>query len=147
MQAGLETLLQLERAASPEWRAFLAVRFTFQRTIGSREAWRLSVESLRSFKPKNRVAAIRRRDKYQSALQQVIDDVLAARSLPSQDRHLVPFYIFGISDGISRWYSPGGRLSEEQIVNDATRFVMRSLGIPEDASEIRGDSEFADSKA
>src|SRR5258707_126504 len=73
MQAGLETLLQLERAASPEWRAFLAVRFTFQRTIGSREAWRLSVESLRSFKPKNRVAAIRRRDKYQNALQKVID--------------------------------------------------------------------------
>jgi TetR/AcrR family transcriptional regulator, cholesterol catabolism regulator len=147
MQAGLEALLELEKNSPAARRAFLAVRFTFQRTIASRESWRLSIEALRSYKPKNRAAATRRRDNYQRLLQTVIDEAWADHHLPEQDKDLAVKYIFGIADGISRWYSQNGRLSDAEIVNDASLFVMRALSIRRDLFSLpRVEIELARTK-
>ncbi len=129
MQTSLESLMEFEKSASPQRRAFLAVRLTFQRTIASREAWRLSLEAIRSFKPKNRAAAILRRDRYQNLLRDLIIEALRAEGKDPAGANLGVLHLFGICDGISRWYSPSGPLTEDAIVNDTAHWAMRGLDI------------------
>jgi AcrR family transcriptional regulator len=127
MQAGLEATMEAERDSSPRRRAYLAIRFTLQRTIASREAWTLSIEAIRSFRPKNRAAAIRRRDKYEQSMKAIIEEALRAEGKPTELAGLWSLFFFGVCDGIARWFSPSGRLTEEELIDEATRWIMRGL--------------------
>lgn len=129
MQAGLEAIMEAEKNASPQRRAYLAIRFTIQRTIASREAWTLSIEAIRSFRPKNRAAAIRRRDRYEQTFRLVIDEALAAEGMPPAGPNVGILFFFGVCDGIARWFSSSGPLAEEELIEEAARWVMRGFRI------------------
>lgn len=129
MQAGLEAIMDAERDASPQRRAYLAIRFTIQRTIASREAWTLSIEAIRSFRPKNRAAAIRRRDTYEQTIRAIIDKALAAEGKATTRPNVGILFFFGVCDGIARWFSASGPMAEQELIEEATRWIMRGFEI------------------
>lgn len=78
----------------------------------------------RSLTPANRRRIVALKDRYDAAWQRVIDDLKSAGHLPG-DAKLVRLLIFGAVNWTGTWYRLGGRLSLDQVAENAARLFLQ----------------------
>ena len=78
----------------------------------------------RSLTPANRRRIVAVKDRYDALWQQVIDDLQRAGHTPG-DAQLVRLLILGAVNWAGTWYRTGGRLSLDQIAENATRLFLQ----------------------
>lgn len=77
----------------------------------------------RSLSPLNRRRVVALKDRYDALWQRLIDELQAAGHMPS-DAQLARLLILGAVNWTGTWYRPGGRLSLDQVAEDAVRFFL-----------------------
>jgi AcrR family transcriptional regulator len=82
---------------------------------------------IRGNTPTERWAMSRRRD-FDKAVQRIVTDAVAAGELRSDvDPALATRLIFGMSNSITEWYQPGGRLSAHDIATAIEAVIFEGL--------------------
>lgn len=84
----------------------------------------MEIDGLR---PRDRATVIRRRDDFERQIIEIIQSGIDDDSLIAADPHIVVFTMMGAVNWISRWYSPKGKLSGEQIAERMTEILMSGL--------------------
>lgn len=84
---------------------------------------------LRALSPENRAEVIQLRDRYESALREVIEKVAAEGRADVLDIQLQVFSIIAMGAHVASWYRPGGGKSLDDIVDTYIEMVFRQLGI------------------
>jgi TetR/AcrR family transcriptional regulator, cholesterol catabolism regulator len=77
----------------------------------------------RSLSPVNRRRVVALKDRYDALWQQLIDELQAAGHIPG-DAQLMRLLILGAVNWTGTWYRPGGRLSLDQVAEDAARLFL-----------------------
>jgi len=73
--------------------------------------------------------ALSRRRAFDRAVQRIVADATADGDLRSDmDTALVTRLIFGMSNSVTEWYQPGGRLSANDIADAIEKVVFEGLG-------------------
>jgi AcrR family transcriptional regulator len=73
--------------------------------------------------------ALSRRRAFDRAVQRIVADAIAEGDLRSDmDTALVTRLIFGMSNSVTEWYQPGGRLSANDIADAIEKVVFEGLG-------------------
>jgi AcrR family transcriptional regulator len=78
----------------------------------------------RSLTPANRRRIVALKDRYDALWQQVIDDLKRAGHMPG-DAQLVRLLILGAVNWTGTWYRAGGRLSLDDVAQDAARLFLQ----------------------
>ena len=78
----------------------------------------------RSLSPLNRRRVVALKDRYDALWQQLIDELAAAGHLPG-DAQLARLLLLGAVNWTGTWYSPGGRLSLDDVAAGAARLFLR----------------------
>ena len=79
------------------------------------------------FHPNLRKQIIAERDKYQEAFLSIIQDGVEAGLFEKRNWNIKAFAAIGAVNHITRWYSPHGRLSVEEIGNIMADFIVKGL--------------------
>ncbi|HYL70741.1 MAG TPA: TetR/AcrR family transcriptional regulator C-terminal domain-containing protein, partial [Candidatus Dormibacteraeota bacterium] len=91
--------------------------------------------------PTERWALSRRRD-FERAVQRIVAEAIADGELRSDiDAALVTRLIFGMSNSVTEWYQPGGRLSANDVARAIDMIIfdgLRSSSRPEQRLQHRG---------
>lgn len=66
------------------------------------------------------------RDDYEAIFREVLDEMIA-KSKSSVDARLTSLFFLSMLNSTTQWYKPGGRLTYEEIAEEACKFVSRSL--------------------
>jgi hypothetical protein len=80
----------------------------------------------RSLSDANRRRIVALKDRYDALWQRLIDDLQRAGHVPG-DAQLVRLLILGAVNWTGTWYKPGGRLSLDQVADDAARLFLRNV--------------------
>ncbi len=78
----------------------------------------------RSLSPANRRRIVALKDRYDAAWQQVIDDLQRAGHMPG-DAQLARLLILGAVNWTGTWYRLGGRLSLDEVAENAARLFLQ----------------------
>jgi len=117
-----------QTATDPGRRLVAVVTYIFNQATQRRSAWRLLADMLRSISPQNRTVVVRRRDQFQKIASDAIENAIAAGLAGPSDVRMATLHLFGIAEGMSGWYRPGGPKPREEIVRDAALFVLKAIG-------------------
>jgi AcrR family transcriptional regulator len=80
----------------------------------------------RSLTPANRRRILALKDRYDALWQDLIDELQQAGHLPG-DAQLMRLLILGAVNWTGAWYTPGGRLSLEDVAEGAATLFLRSV--------------------
>jgi len=127
MQAGLDALLHNSADDPPLTRFRVALRFILSSALRRQQAWRLMAEMLRSLSNRSKARVVARRDHFQNALRNLMDEAIASGDLSPRDTHLATLYIFGIAEGMSGWYRASGETDLDLLVRDSEQFCLQAL--------------------
>jgi hypothetical protein len=79
----------------------------------------------RSLTPANRRHIVALKDRYDALWQSLIDDLQRAGHMPG-DAQLMRLLILGAVNWTGTWYTPGGRLSLDEVAQGAARLFLRN---------------------
>lgn len=127
MQQGLDTLLAESAGLPVDERLEACVSYIFLRAIETQDAWRLVISELRELKPEYRQEVVARRDYFEGRIRALISEGMESGLWPHGDVRLTSFSLFGMAEGVCRWYRQGGNDTAQQIVAFNTDFFMRAL--------------------
>jgi AcrR family transcriptional regulator len=80
----------------------------------------------RSLTPANRRRIVALKDRYDALWQSLIDDLQQAGHMPG-DAQLMRLLILGTVNWTGTWYTPGGRLSLDDVAQGAARLFLRDM--------------------
>ena len=80
----------------------------------------------RSLTPANRRRIVALKDRYDALWQRLIDDLQRAGHIPG-DAQLMRLLILGAVNWTGAWYTPGGRLSLDDVAQGAARLFLRNM--------------------
>lgn len=138
MQQGLDALLAELAGLPVDERLEACVSYIFLRAIETQDAWRLLISELRELKPDYRQEVVARRDYFEGRIRTLISEGMERGFWPEGDVKLTSFALFGMAEGVCRWYRPGGVETSQQIIAFNTDFFMRALkagSLAENATE------------
>ena len=125
----METLLAaLDQAvgdkgdASALLRDFIAFHVTYH--IHRKLEVFICFSELRSLEPENYRAVVAMRRAYERRLEDILQRGVAERTFAIADTRVASFCILAMLTGVCTWFTPGGRLSVEQVVAISTSMVM-----------------------
>jgi len=127
MQQGLDALLARSAGVPVDERLEASVSYIFLRAIETQDAWRLVISELRELKPEYRQEVVARRDYFEGRIRALISEGMESGLWPRGDVRLTSFSLFGMAEGLCRWYRPGGGDTAQQIIAFNTDFFMRAL--------------------
>jgi AcrR family transcriptional regulator len=87
----------------------------------------LAIEEFRSLLPEDRGRITRRKRAYVDFIKSLLDELAAEGGTPAMDTTAAAYTIAGMVLWIPKWYQPGGRLSPEQVAEEITNMVTRSI--------------------
>jgi TetR/AcrR family transcriptional regulator, cholesterol catabolism regulator len=141
MRRGVEADLACVRAAiapsrDPMERLHLAMRARV-RYLLSRDVATVVLYDWRSLKGRAREEMIRLRDRYEAFWAGLLHEAAGAGRLrPDVDLNLLRFLVFGATNWITMWYSPGGSRTPEEISDAFFEFI--AYGAADGAHRARG---------
>lgn len=91
--------------------------------IGQQERRNLTPALMRSF--------IGMRDDYEAIFCQVISDIIEKNKLQITDAKLTTMFVLGMMNSITQWYKASGKLSKEEMTQQAIDFIFRAMMIGE----------------
>lgn len=112
----------------PGRRLIDVVTYVFTQATQRRSAWRLLADMLRSISPQSRVVVVERRDAFQKIVSDAMEEAITAGLAGPADINAATLHLFGIAEGMSGWYRPGGRMRRDDVVNDAVAFTLKGIG-------------------
>jgi len=80
----------------------------------------------RSLTPANRHRILAIKDRYDALWQRLIDELQRAGHMPG-DAQLMRLLILGAVNWTGAWYTPGGRLSLDDVAQGAARLFLRNM--------------------
>lgn len=117
----------LATEGDPGRRLIDVVTYVFNQATQRRSAWRLLADMLRSISPQSRAMVVKRRDAFQAVVGDAIGQAIAAGLAGPADVHLAKLHLFGIAEGMSGWYRPGGAMKREDVVGAAVVFTLQGI--------------------
>jgi AcrR family transcriptional regulator len=123
---GLEAALA---DAGDSWSAKLAtaVRFHIQYVTRDEEGANISSSELRGLTGELRTQHLATRDGYERKFRDLLKRGIAAGEFAPVDVPVIVAGILGIGLAVGRWYSPGGRLTPEDVADEYIRFILKAL--------------------
>ena len=88
----------------------------------------LSYMELRSLEPENFNAISRLRQRYEDTLRNILSDGLQQGVFTMIDPAITAMAILSMLTGITTWYKPGGRLSQDEIETYYCTLSLRAVG-------------------
>ena len=104
-----------DRAASPIDRLERFVRFHIDFSIEHADVVFLSYMELRNLTPQNFAVIAGLRGRYESALETILRDGIAAGQMRIDDPKLATLALIAMLTGVTNWYHEGGRLDRRRI--------------------------------
>jgi AcrR family transcriptional regulator len=141
MRRGVETDLAAVRAAiagsrDPLEKLRLALRARV-RYLLSRDAASVVLYDWRALAGRPRQEMIRLRDRYEAFWAGLLDEAAAAGRLrPGVDLTMLRFLLFGATNWVTMWYSPGGSHTPDEITDAFWEFI--AYGALDDRQRARG---------
>lgn len=127
--AALDASVDTARDPLANLRAALDCHIRFH-AVRARDVF-IGNSELRSLGPEDRAAVVDRRDRYEAAIQRLVEAVLDDLGRQDDvDARLHTFAILAIGAHVASWYKPGGDLTLDQLVGDDTEIILRQLGVP-----------------
>lgn len=77
--------------------------------------------------PVQRRKIIQRKRVYLDLLRETLEELHAENKLKDVDPTVASFSIFGMLLWLSRWYRPEGRLTQQQVIDEALKLVLGAL--------------------
>lgn len=77
--------------------------------------------------PPLRLRIVRKRDRYERSVRQIIADGVAAGTLVAGDAAIVTRAMLGALNWVVTWYRPDGAQSAEQIADEVARYLVRGV--------------------
>lgn len=77
---------------------------------------------------------LKQRDEYESIFQQIIAEGIKSGVFAPVDLKLFRLFLLGTLNSISRWYSPTGKYSKEEIADSFVTYILGSLSVNPDVS-------------
>ncbi|WP_374665700.1 TetR/AcrR family transcriptional regulator C-terminal domain-containing protein [Ramlibacter sp.] len=123
--------VRMEGATDPLDRLQRFVRFHIEWHTARKEETFIGNAELRSLTPDQfeRVAGMRK--EYESHLRQIVADGQKAGLWKVDDVHVTNLALLSMLTGISTWYRPDGRLSQEKLIRLYQGLARRVLGLKE----------------
>jgi AcrR family transcriptional regulator len=126
MLAELEEIVR-DSESEPGRRLVEVVTYVFNQATQRRSSWRLLADMLRSISAQSRVIVVERRDTFQRIVTEAIEDAIGAGLAGPVNVRTATLHLFGIAEGMSGWYRPGGVMTREEVVADAVTFILRAI--------------------
>ena len=129
MEALLEALPDAEGAPAADLERF--VRFHVLFHLVRPDAVFIAYMELRNLTEANftQIEALRR--DYEHRLEAILRDGAQARTMRVEDTRLTSMAIIALLTGVTTWYRPGGRLSEEDVADHYVALVRRMVSLPD----------------
>jgi AcrR family transcriptional regulator len=87
----------------------------------------LAIEEVNSLLPADRDRIARRKRAYVDLIRDNLDELAAEGRIHEMDTTAAAFTLAGMVLWIPKWYKQGGRLSAEQVADEITNLVLRSV--------------------
>lgn len=84
----------------------------------------MEIEALR---PEDRAVIVRRRDKLDQDLRDIVAEGIRDGSLKNSNPKLVGFFVMGVINWIAKWYSPDGPVCGERIADEFVDYALNGL--------------------
>ncbi|WP_425100078.1 TetR/AcrR family transcriptional regulator [Tropicibacter sp. S64] len=124
----LEAWEALPRHPDPVKRLEAFVRFHIAFHLPRPESVFVSYMELRNLDPDNFAAIEGLRRSYETALENILRDGQEAGVFAIDDRRIATLAVIAMLTGVTTWYRPGGRLSEEQVSDQYWTMVRKAVG-------------------
>lgn len=85
---------------------------------------------LRSLSAVRRAAVVEARDEYEQVFRGILEDGVKGKQFHVADIRLVTYGIIAMGTHVADWYSPGGRLTLDEIASVYADFILRGLTNP-----------------
>lgn len=111
----------------PAARLATAMRFHIQYITRDEEGASISTTELRGLTGELRQRHLATRDAYERTFRELLKSGIGAGAFAPVDVPVITAGILGIGLSVGRWYSPGGRLSPDDIADEYIRFILKAL--------------------
>ncbi|WBU65148.1 TetR/AcrR family transcriptional regulator [Paracoccus aerodenitrificans] len=131
LRAHMEALLaewQDDASLDPTERLDLFVRFHIDTSLDHADGVFLSYMELRNLTAENHSEITLLRRRYEQALQDILDDGVAAGRMRVEDTRLATMALIAMLTGVTHWYRSGGRLDREALHRHYVALVRGAVG-------------------
>ena len=125
----------LASEATPEDKLRAVVRFHVLYHIAHQDEAFISHSELRSLTARNRRRIVVKRDRYERTLRELLAEGVGAGEFRIADVQMTAIGILTMCSGVSDWFTGGGRLSADTVVDRYIEMVMRLVRDPRDARQ------------
>ncbi|MFW2543831.1 TetR/AcrR family transcriptional regulator [Primorskyibacter sp. 2E107] len=123
----LEAWHDLPQAGTPDARLEAFVRFHIGFHMPRPESVFVSYMELRNLDPGNFEIVERLRHEYEDALEAILRDGDAAGVFDVPDPKIATLAVIAMLTGVTTWYRPGGRLSEDEVSDQYWTMVRKAV--------------------
>lgn len=106
-----------------------AIRHHVNATVTRLSSVGVLLEDAKHLSGARRRGTVRQQKHYEEILQGILEEGMQAGQLRRCDVKMVSFAILGMCNWIYRWYDPQGRLTEAEIAQIYTEFILRGIGL------------------
>jgi AcrR family transcriptional regulator len=115
---------------SPDERLTALIRLHVLEHARGRRLWEVADEDWRQLEKKQRAPIVELRDEYQSFWESALDGGRTDGLFHFDDLKLTTFAILSMCSGVYKWFSPGGRLTAEDVAANHLEQIGAMLGTP-----------------
>src|SRR5579885_922661 len=126
---GVARSLLAERAERPEKQLRLFVQLSIRTGLKRRKETVIATSELRSLAPQHRRILRALQRSHSDILRRIIERGMADGTFKVADSRITTAAIQQMLIGISTWYQPEGRLTEEELIRIYTELVLRTVGM------------------
>jgi len=113
--------------SDPEKRLLLLIERHGRRLIEGSHAIPILTDEVSALRPKHRGQILARKRVYFDLVRNTLDDLRRQDKLRDVDTTVATYSFFGMLLWLPRWYSPAGRLSSDQVLENLTRLILGGL--------------------
>ncbi|WP_050931586.1 TetR/AcrR family transcriptional regulator [Aestuariivita boseongensis] len=128
MQSLLSAWEEEPKGDTPKARLEAFARFHIRFNLERAEAVFISYMELRNLTPENFLAIEAQRRRYETALEEILSDGVAAGAFTISDPKVASLAIIAMLTGVNTWYRAGGRLSLDQVQTLYWDMVRQMVG-------------------
>jgi AcrR family transcriptional regulator len=127
---GIAVSMRAERASKPQEQFRLFIELSLRNGLKRKKEAFIATSELRSLAPVHRRTLLRLQHSHSDILRRIIEKGIGAGSFEVVDSQVTTAAIQQMLIGTYSWYSPGGRLTEKELISLYTALALRMVGAP-----------------
>ena len=125
LRQSLDPLLEIEQQDLPPYEKLKrAITASAMATTDAPFVGNLFMTDRAAISPKHLKACLDLRDRHETVMRKMIEDGIADGSFVKTDVRTAVRLIFGSLHSLSNWWKPGGRLTQEEVVEQYTTLLV-----------------------